>query len=453
MRPPGGTLSKGLGAILLGLSLLGTFASPALADTSDANPPAPNQTWALHGQTTFTEQATPAFPSPYQGTNSMNPNGEGRETFDATIFAGLRPWAGAEIWVNQEVEQGFGLDGTLGAAGFPSGEAYKIGASAPYMRLQRAFLRQTIDLGGAISTVDAAANQLGGSRTENRLVFTVGKISVVDVFDTNQYAHDPRSDFLNWSVIDTGTFDYAADPWGYTIGGAVEWYQGNWTVRGGVFDLSTQPNSLTLDAGMHEFQLVGEVERRYKIAGKDGKLAITGFLSRARMGDFADAIAAAQISGGLPSLAAARRYQSRPGIGANLEQQITDTVGLFARAGFADGSVEPYEFADIDRTFALGLSMSGDRWGRKDDAVGLAGVVNGISKIHEEFLNDGGLGILIGDGQLPHPGLEEIVETYYKANVIKGVDVSFDFQLITNPAYNTDRGPVPVFATRLHGQF
>jgi high affinity Mn2+ porin len=446
-------LSQGLGAILLGLSLVGAFASPALADTPDTDPPAPDQTWALHGQTTFTEQATPAFRSPYQGTNSLNPNGEGRETFDATIFAGVRPWAGAEIWVNQEVDQGFGLNDTLGAAGFPSGEAYKIGASAPYMRLQRAFLRQTIDLGGATSTVDAAANQLGGSRTENRLVFTVGKISVVDVFDTNQYAHDPRSDFLNWSVIDTGTFDYAADPWGYTIGGAVEWYQGNWTVRGGVFDLSTQPNSLTLDAGMHEFQLVGEVERRYKIAGKDGKLAITGFLSRGRMGLFADAIALAQATGGPADIAAVREYRSREGVSANLEQKLSDTLSLFARAGVANGSVEPYEFADIDRTFALGLSMTGDRWGRKDDTVGLANVVNGISKIHEEFLNDGGLGILIGDGQLPHPGPEEIVETYYKANVIKGVDVTFDFQLIANPAYNTDRGPVPVFGARLHGQF
>jgi high affinity Mn2+ porin len=423
----------------------------ALADPAGDAAPAPIETWAVHGQTTVVEQATPAFHSPYQGANSLDPHGEGRETFDATLFAGFRPWTGAEVWVNQEVDQGFGLSGTLGAAGFPSGEAYKVGKRDPYMRLQRAFIRQTINLGGETSNVDAAANQLGGTQTENRLVFTAGKFGVGDVFDTNKDAHDPRGDFLNWSVVDTGTFDYAADAWGYSEGAAVEWYQGAWTLRGGLFDLSIVPNSTTLDSSFRQFQLIGEIERRYKLAGKDGKLAITYFLSRGRMGTFADAIAAAH--GGTADIAAVRQYRSRDGLSANLEQKLTDTVSLFARAGLADGSVEPYEFADIDRTFALGLSMSGDHWGRKDDAVGLVGVINGISSIHQAFLNDGGLGILIGDGKLPRPAPEEIVETYYKANLAKGVDLSFDFQLINNPAYNTDRGPVPVFGARLHGQF
>jgi high affinity Mn2+ porin len=439
--------------LLAALLLAGAMAAPALADALDADPPTQAQTWALHGQTTLVEQATPAFRSPYQGPNSLDPKGEGRETFDATVYAGFRPWAGAEIWVNQEVDQGFGVSGTLGVAGFPSGEAYKIGMRDPYLRLQRAFLRQSIELGGARSNVDAAANQLGGTQTENRLVFTVGKFSVVDVFDANKNAHDPRGDFVNWSVIDTGTFDYAADAWGYSEGGAAELYQGDWTVRGGVFDLSIIPNNATLDSTFGQFQLVGEIERRFKLAGKDGKLAITGFLSRARMATYADAIAEAHISGGAPGLAGVRQYRSREGVSANLEQQLSDTLSLFARAGVADGSVEPYEFADIDRTFALGLSMTGDRWGRKDDTVGLAGVVNGISKIHEEFLDDGGRGILIGDGKLPHPGPEEIVEAYYQFGITRAVALTFDVQMIANPAYNTDRGPAPVFGARLHGQF
>ncbi len=152
---------------------------------------------------------------------------------------------GAEAWINPEIDQGFGLSGSVGVAGFPSGEAYKVGADYPYTRLHRAFLRQTIDLGGEVQKVDAGLNQFSGSQTSDRLVFTVGKFGVVDIFDTNKYAHDPRGDFLNWTILDTGTFDYAADAWAYTVGAAVEWYQGPWTLRGGVFDLSIAPNATT----------------------------------------------------------------------------------------------------------------------------------------------------------------------------------------------------------------
>ena len=210
-------------------------------------PPAPQtDNFAVHGQTTFLEQYDPPFRSPYTGPNSLIPN-EGRETFDATAFLGWRLWNGAELWVDPEIDQGFGLSGTFGVAGFPSGEAYKVGASVPYARVPRAFVRQTIGLGGDTEKVEAAANQFSGSQTADRLVLTVGKFSVTDVFDTNKYAHDPRSDFMNWTAADTGTFDYAADAWAYTYGAAVEWYKDRWTFRGGLFDLSVAPNSSALD--------------------------------------------------------------------------------------------------------------------------------------------------------------------------------------------------------------
>ena len=149
------------------------------------------------------------------------------------------------------------MDDTLGLAGFPSGTAYKVGRSHPYWRLQRLFVRQTVNLGGDRQPIEAAANQLGASQSANRWVLTIVKISIPDIFDANQYAHDPRNDFMNWTAVDAGTFDYAADSWGFTVGGAVEWYQGEWAVRTGVFDLSNVPNSETLDHGFHEFQWIG----------------------------------------------------------------------------------------------------------------------------------------------------------------------------------------------------
>ncbi len=297
------------------------------------------------------------------------------------------------------------------------------------------FIRQTINLGGDEQKVDAAANQFGGTQTANRLVFTIGKFGVTDIFDNNKYAHDPRGDFMNWSIIDTGTFDYAADAWGFTYGAAAEWYQGDWTVRGGLFDQSTVPNSADLDTSFQQFQWVGEVERRYELWGQPGKIAITGFLTRARMGSFADAIALAQATGGPPISPPYAQYRSRGGVSLNLEQQITGDLGVFARAGWADGDVEPYDFADIDRTAAAGLSLTGKQWGRPDDTFRIAGVVNGITKIHEQFLNDGGLGILVGDGMLPHPGPEQIIETNYTLPV-SYFKLTLDYQFIVNPGYN-----------------
>ena len=418
----------------------------------DVTPPAlQTDNFAIHGQATYLQQYDPTFRSPYLGPNSLIPN-QARETWDATAFLGLRLWDGAEFWVNPEIDQGFGLSGTLGAAGFPSGEAYKVGESVPYARIPRAFIRQTIDLGGDDEKVDAGANQFGGSETANRLVLTVGKFSVADVFDTNKYAHDPRGDFMNWTVVDTGTFDYAADAWGFTYGAAAEWYQGDWTVRGGLFDQSTVPNSNGLDTSFSQFQWVGEVERRYQLWGQPGKVAVTGFLTRARMGTFADAIALANATGMPADIAAVREYRGRGGVSMNLEQQLTETIGVFARAGLANGDIEPYDFTDVDRTAAAGVSINGKQWGRPDDTFGVAGVINGISSIHQQFLNDGGLGILVGDGMLPHPGPEKIIETYYQFP-ISFVKLAIDYQFISNPGYNTDRGPVSVIGARLHSQF
>jgi high affinity Mn2+ porin len=413
----------------------------------------------FHGQTTFVWQAYPAMRSPYSGSNSLPGSGLGRETFDTTLYAGIRLWQGAEVWLSPEIDQGFGFADTHGVAGFPSGESYKLGSAYPYVRMHRGFLRQTIDLGGEVEKVDADISQFAGSRTANRLVLTIGKFAIVDIFDTNKYANSPKTDFLNWSLINAGTFDYAGDGWGYTYGAAAEWYQGSWTLRAGVFDLSASPaggispNGGVLDSTFQQYTVVAEIEKRYELWGQPGKLKVTGFVNRGRAGRFQDAILLSQITGEPADITAVRRYTSRPGIHVNWEQQVSESVGVFARAGWADGNIEPWDFTDIDRTVAGGASINGRNWGRPDDTVGIAGVVNNISGVHRAFFNAGGLGILIGDGQLPNPGLEKIFETYYSYALSSDTRLSFDYQFIANPAYNTDRGPVNTFAARFHAQF
>ena len=428
--------------------------APAAPDLDNVN---------FHGQTTFVEQAYPAFRSPYEGAQSLPGGGQGRETWDVTLSAGLRLWQGAQLWVNPEIDQGFGLADNHGLAGFPSAESYKLGFDYPYARVQRYFIRQTIDLGGETQKVDADISQFAGSQTANRLVLTVGKFSVVDIFDTNKYANNSKSDFLNWSTVNAGSFDYAGDAWAFSYGAAAEWYQGNWTLRGGVFDMSQTPAGgggdsalgYGLDPTFSQFQLLGEIEERYELWGQPGKLKVTGFLTRGRMGNFEDAVALSQATGldASDALAAVRTYTSRPGVSLNLEQQVSENWGVFARAGWADGNVEPWDNTDVDRSVEAGVSINGKQWGRPDDTIGIAGVINGISSAHEAYFNAGGLGILLGDGQLPNPGLEQIVEAYYSYAISSSTKVSFDYQLIVDPAYNTDRGPVNIFAGRFHAAF
>jgi high affinity Mn2+ porin len=431
-------------AAAMSLSAVMVFCSaPAIAQDED---------FAVHAQSTYVEQSTSDFNAPYRGPNSLSPD-KGAETTDATLYLGARLWTGAEAWINGEIDEGFGLDNTLGVAGFPSGEAYKVGKDQPYFRMPRLFIRQTLNLDETLQPVEAAANQLGGSRSADRLVIWLGKFSVGDIFDTNQYAHDPRADFLNWTAIDAGTFDYAADAWGYTVGAAVEWYQGDWAWRAGFFDLSDIPNSPDLEPAFHEFQIDLEAEHRHVIGGQPGRALVTLFDSRGRMGLLDEAVQLAQSTNSPVDIAAVRGYRGRTGVSMSLEQQIVPDLGAFLRAGKASGNVEAYEFTDVDRTVAAGLSLQGSAWQRGEDTVGLAAINNGISGAREAYLNAGGLGILVGDGQLPHPGPEQIMETYYSAAVLKSLHVTLDYQYINHPAYNRDRGPVSVIGVRLHAQF
>jgi high affinity Mn2+ porin len=448
------------------LAALGIGTGAALADDASPSSPAPQaisplpeQAWSLHGQFTNVFQYHPSFPSPYMGANSLDPGNNGKETADVTVFAGARLWGhagnGAALYANPEIDQGFGLSDTLGVAGFPSGEGYKVGARNPYFRLPRMFVRwvSSDEGAGAGSPLPDGPNQLAGAMPTDNVTLTIGKFSVVDIFDANRYAHDPRADFLNWSVIESGAFDYPADAWGLTYGAAAEWTRSWWTIRGGAFALSKVPNGKDIDGQFRQFGVVGEFEGRGSIDGHAGRLRALAFLNRGRMGRYDDALALALETSAPPSTALVRRYTSRPGLALNAEQEIGADFGVFLRASANDGSREAYDFTEIDRSLAAGASLQGDRWHRADDTVGLAVAVNAISSAARAYFAAGGLGILIGDGRLPDYGLEQIVETYYSARVGEHVSVSADYQFLRNPAYNRDRGPVSVFGLRLHADF
>jgi high affinity Mn2+ porin len=409
--------------------------------------------WAVYGQYTNVYQWHPAFNSPYSGTNSLTATNNGEQTNDATLYLGYQLSPTTEFWINPEYDQGFGLNDTLGVAGFPSGEAYKVGANNPYYRTPRLFMRKVFNLGGAVQSIEADANQMAETRSADNLVLTVGKFAVTDVFDTNSYAHDPRADFLNWSVIDAGAFDYAADSWGYSYGASAEWTQSWWTWRSGVFDLSTVPNGEKLSENMSEFELVTEFEERHQWHSFPGKVKVLVFANHAPMGSYGQAVLLGQQTGCVPDTALVRQMSWRPGVELNMEQGLSESLGIFGRASMNDGAQEAYEFTDINQSISAGFSLQGKSWGREQDTVGMAYVLNGISRAAQSYFAAGGLGVLVGDGQLPHYGYENITEMFYAWQIQPRVALSLDYQYIANPAYNADRGPVNVFGVRTHLNF
>ncbi len=424
-------------ALIVGASLV--FAEAASA-----------QTLSLHAQLTHLWQYHPAFRSLYRGMNSLDSGSRGNETTDATLYISAHLWNGDEVEADPEIDQGFGLSNTMGIAAFSSGEAYKLGKTTPYLRLQRLFIRQTIYFGEGEAEDDPSPDQSGGVHANDTLVLTGGKFSIVDIFDTNAFAHDPRADFINWAVIDAGAFDYAGDAWGYSYGLAAEWTHHQWTLRAGVFNLSRVPGGTELQTDFGQFAVIGEIERRYALWGEDGTLKLLGFLNRGRMDAYADAVRFAVAAHTTPNTALVRATASRGGVVLNLAQPINDNLALFARTSINDGSKETFDFTDINRSLAAGLSLKGASWGRPKDSMGFAVVRSEISNSPRAYFAAGGLGILIGDGKLVHYGSEHIIETYYSTTITERFAVTADYQWIVNPAYNRDRGPVSILSIRLH---
>jgi high affinity Mn2+ porin len=251
----------------------------------------------------------------------------------------------------------------------------------------------------------------------------------------------------------SGAYDFPADLPGFTRGAVVELNRKDWAVRGGLFEVPAEPNSDVLNT--RTGGAVIEFEGRYSIAEQPGKIRLGVFGNQGNTANYRQVLA---ISAADPALdinavtAAVRHTNPKYGLYANLEQQIIKDVGLFARASWNDGQNEILSFTDIDRSVSGGLSIKGSFWGRPSDTIGIGGAINGLSAANRDFLAAGGLGLLIGDGRLNY-STERIFETYYALSVSKNFTVTADYQLIANPSYNADRGPVSVFSGRLHAEF
>jgi high affinity Mn2+ porin len=346
--------------------------------------------------------------------------------------------------------QGFGLSKTFGVEGFPNGEAFKVGTKVPNVNTARLFLRQTIGFGGEKEIVEDDPLSLAGQQDVSRLTLTLGRMSAKDIFDNNAYANDPRTQFMSWAFMANEAWDYPADPLGFISGFAAELNQPKWAVRYGFFQMPRVANGAALDPQfLTAWGMVTEFERRYSLKNHPGTVRLLAYINHAHMGSYQ----AALVNAARPAdIEATRAYRYKYGFGLNVEQELVKNIGFFSRLGWSDGQNEAWIFSDVDRTATLGLSVKGESWHRPNDTLGVGGVLNGLSGVHQRFLAAGGTGILAGDGALNY-GWEKGLETYYDFQICKYIHSALDYQFITDPAFNRDRGPVSVFGARLHWQF
>ncbi len=414
-----------------------------------------SQRWNIHFQNTEILQYHPAFHADYSGKNSLSPNIETTLSSTSTLFFGIQLWKNGIFYFDPELSAGKGFSETLGVAGFPNGEVYRVSDPKPHYTNARFYLRQIFALSKTYIHVDEDENQLATMQPENYFAITAGKFSIMDYFDNNPFSHDPRTQFYNWALMGNGAWDYPADTKGYDYGTVLEWVNPKWEARFSSVMVPTEPNGLKFDTDIkHANSEALEFERTFSINDRQAIIHILGFFTKAKMGSYKNAINWGIAQNKVPDIDSVHQIgNTKYGFGLSLAQQLSTNAGMFFRASWNDGHNETWIFTEIDRSLSCGFNLKGSSWLRKEDEIGVALIVNGLSEWHKNYLAAGGYGFIIGDGKLNY-GFEKIAEIYYSYQIkFLALAISPDYQFIINPAYNKDRGPVNVFGLRAHFEF
>lgn len=414
----------------------------------------------ISGQANIIFQGNLPFHSPYQGTNSLHSASEYKTSMVGTLYLAIRRSHSirynTDFIYDEEVAAGRGISEALGLAGFTNLDVVRnpnLG-STPYTA--RYEIHQVFGLTRETTSQDAGPFALAPEVPLRRIEVRIGKLTLPDFFDINSVGSDSHLQFLNWTIDNNGAWDYAADTRGYTVGGMTEYDDRNWSLRYGIFAMPTVANGIDLDWAFSRANgQNGEFElRRSWIKHQKGVSRLLFFVNHAHMGTYRVANDA-YLEGidPTPDITKHAQYGAlKYGFGYNTEQTISSDMRVFGRFGWNEGQHESYAYTEVDQTIAGGMDYAGAKWNRPADKAAIAVVSNAIKSDHQEYLKLGGLGFLLGDGNLNY-GRETIVESYYTWHAWRGLFYSVDVQHINNPGYNRDRGPVWVGSVRAHVDF
>lgn len=417
--------------------------------------------WSVHFQLTDIWQRHPSFNAKYSGKNSLMTNAESAMSVTSTLYFGRKLWKNASFFIDPEIAGGRGLSSVFGMAGSSNGETFRVGSPAPAVYMARCFFEQHIALRKSQTEHRGGdQNQLANNIPSSRITISIGKFSLADFFDDNAYSHDPRSEFMNWALMDNGAWDYPANTRGYTWGAVVELIEPGYSIRLSTAMVPKNANGPVFDSHIGKANgNTAEFEKKYKIKNRQGNLRFLAFANFSSAPTYTNATNELKkgdsslipvISGQIPGLMyGALKY----GFGISFNQELAKNIGMFARASWNNGQTATWAFTPIDQSASIGIRIKGEIIKRKQDHFGIAYVVDGASAAHRNYLNAGGYDFMLGDGKLPHYALEQIIETFYKVKMTPWLWLTGDYQFVMNPAYNGDRGPAHIFSIRTHVEF
>src|SRR5437588_1742596 len=427
------------------------------ADPQTMFPHSDTSHWWLSGQINIIPQGHGGFRALYSGPNSLNPQSEIRASRIFTLYTALRLNHSSDIVFDLEEASGNGISNSLGLAGYSNIDVVRVPgqgtplSTAPYMA--RAIFRYVFPL--SKENEEAEAGPLGVLRTlaVRRLEFRAGKVSLAHFFDVNPVGSDSHFQFMNWTIVNNGAWDFAADTRGYTYAAMLEYHARTWILRFAEALMPTVANGVNLDGDLARARgenLELELHPRV-IAQKCAEVRLLAYVNHANMGDYRQAVDLFLAGKSPRPIIEETRQEGRVkyGFGINLEQQLSANLRAFGRFGWNEGRHESFAYSEVNQSVSFGADYAGDRWHRRHDKIGLAFVTNAISGDHQEYLKLGGLGFLLGDGNLTY-GRENMFEAYYNIHLWRGIYGAIDIQHIANPGYNRDRGPVWVPGLRLH---
>ena len=419
----------------------------------------------VSGQANSIFQMHRHFRSPYQGPNSLIDDFETKASEVATLYLGyqLHPNSrfNTDLIVDFENAGGRGMSQALGLAGASNVDVVRNPtlSSSPY--LARGEIHQTIGLTSEMTAQDRDALSLATSVPARRFEIRIGKMTLPDQFDTNSVGSDSHLQFANWTVVNNGAWDYAADTRGYTVGGMLEYDDKIWSARYAIAAMPTVANGITLDWAFSrangqnwEFELRKGLFAPLLNPKRQGAVRALSFVNHAHMGDYRQSVQQ-YLAGRIASpdiVQTERNGAVKYGFGLNTEQEVTDSLRLFGRFGWNEDQHESYAYTEVGQTVLVGGDYAGRDWRRPNDKAGAAFVSNAIKRDHQNYLRYGGLGFLLGDGNLNY-AREDILEWYYNAHLWRGLYSAVGGSFIDHPGYNKDRGPLYVTTVRAHIDF
>ena len=439
--------------------------APLAAETLTMFPHSATARYWISGQANSIFQAHGHFHSPYQGVNSLIDDVETKASEVATLYLGYQLWPNkrynTDLIVDFENAGGRGISQALGLAGETNLDVVRNPTLSIVPYLSHGEIHQIIGLTSELTDQERGPFALATKVPVRRFEIRIGKMSLPDTLDVNSVGSDSHLQFTNWTIDNNGAWDYAADTRGYTVGGILEYDDRIWAARYAIAAMPTVANGISLDWAFSrangqnwEFELRKGLFAPLLNSTREGAVRVLSYMNHAHMGDYRESVQqylAGKIAA--PDITQTERNgQVKYGFGLNTEQEVTDSLRLFARFGWNEDQHESFAYTEVVQTILVGVDFNGHDWHRVNDKVGLAFVSNAIKRDHQNYLHYGGLGFLLGDGNLTY-GREDIVEWYYIAHVWRGLYGMFGGSQIAHPGYNTARGPVYVTTVRAHIDF